>query len=138
LNPLLLGVSSFPLALFEPSAAVMGSSYESPAGTLILSYGRTGLGLLALLSGVGWFASLRRSQQNLKPASIPVLALHAVTWSLWAIPIQVIGVFIACSLTAAGHEALSSAWLDHGLWVIVAAAALAFGWRSSQGEPGNV
>jgi len=129
LSTTFLTLASFPLKLIAPNAAVVDSSYQTAAGTLTLSVGQNGLGLLALLTGLGWFTGLRALQKQQKPADLPSLVFRMLAWGVWAIPLQLGALLIACSLTLAGSTALCGAWLDHGLWISVAGLTLAFALR---------
>jgi hypothetical protein len=126
LNTSFLTLASFPLKLIAPNANVVDSSYQTAAGTLTLSVGQEGLSLLALLTGLGWFAGVRELQKQQKPIDFPSLGLRMLVWGAWVIPIQLGALFIACSLTLGGSTTLCGAWLNHGLWIGVAGLSLAF------------
>lgn len=79
----------------------------------------SGLRLIALLAGIGWFAGLRRQPR------LGAAAGRAALYGLAGVPAQALGVLVAAALLAAGASGASLAWRVHGLWMASALLALA-------------
>ncbi len=79
-----------------------------------------GLPLLALLSGLGWYASLRAG------CRAPAAARRALVWGASAIPIQAAATLLALGALASGSLELARLLLDSIVWGVVAAVALAW------------
>jgi len=76
--------------------------------------------LLVILIELGWYSAVRQG------LPCRVLLRRVVLGAVLAAPIQLIGVTIAVSLLTFGLADMARVWLDHGLWLGVAACVI---WR---------
>jgi len=88
------------------------------AGTLLLRPEDGGIALVALLSGLGWYAAARRGA----PVSRALVA--AVRSAPWALSLQPFAILLAGLVLLAGAPAAAAAVLQPGLWLVVAAVML--------------
>lgn len=91
-----------------------------PAGSqLRLDFWDSGLRLLLVLAGVGWYANARVKgswRDGLK---------RAATLALLSMPIQLMGVTLAVALVRSGRPEWAHALLAHGLWIACLLGAFA-------------
>jgi hypothetical protein len=120
LETTLLRVASAAAGLLGADVGVEGCRAFAAAGQLELTDSDGGLPLAALLSGLGWYASLRCG------GSLLACLRRAVAWAVLAIPLQLLGVLAAVTALAMGAPAVGRLLLDHGLWTATAAAGLAW------------
>jgi hypothetical protein len=99
--------------------SIEGSHVLAPSGVLELYPSDGGLPLAALLSGLGWYASLRTG------ASPWASLRRAMVWGATALPIQTLAILVAVGALAAEMLPLSRLILDQ-LWVAVALTGV--GW----------
>jgi hypothetical protein len=98
----------------------VGPLFRSPAGRLDLVATDGGLPLLRVFIELGWYSAARQG--------LPCRALlgRAALGAVLAGPIQLIGITIALFLLTFGLTDVARVWLDHGLWLGVAACVI---WR---------
>ncbi len=118
LESLLGGWAAAPWAGLGFEISASGPLLQAPSGLLRLVPSDAGLGLAALMAGVGWFTVLGSS----RGLRIPVQ--HALLWTVWALPIQWISLSVAVGLLAAFGPPAARTWLTYGAWLAVAAAGL--------------
>lgn len=94
-------------------------SLVAAQGALPLLPSDGGIPLAALLAGLAWYGAARRG------GSLAQAAGQALRWAPWALPIQVLALALAVGLLQIGQPAAARAWLDHGVWALVAAVGLA-------------
>ncbi|MBW2269977.1 MAG: hypothetical protein JRH16_15515 [Deltaproteobacteria bacterium] len=102
---------------------VQRSSLRGAAGVLGVQASDSGLRLAVLLSGLGWYASLRRND------SLAACVRRALIWGALGLPAQALGTLLAVAVLAMGHSAAARALLDPGLWLVLALLGVA---RSEQ------
>jgi hypothetical protein len=110
--------------LFGGEVSASGPLFRSSAGRLELVEIDGGLPLLRALIELGWYSGVRQGLPG--RALLGRVALGAVL----AGPIQLIGVTIAVFLLTFGLADFARDWLDHGLWMGVAAWVV---WRVERG-----
>jgi hypothetical protein len=98
----------------------VGPLFRSPAGRLELVATDGGLPLLRALIELAWYSGVRQG------LSCRALLGRAALGAVLAGPIQLIGVTIALFLLTFGLTDVARVWLDHGLWLGVAACVI---WR---------
>lgn len=88
----------------------------------VLSLGRpdSGIPLMPLLAGLVWYHGCRLGRPAWRTA------VTAAGVALVALPVQALAILLALALTAAGDAALAREVLNHGPWIAIAAAAIAF------------
>jgi hypothetical protein len=106
--------------LLGGEVSASGPLFLSSAGRLELAPIDGGLPLLKVLVELAWYAAVRQGLPG--RALLGRVALGAVLVG----PIQLIGVTIAVSLLTFGFADMARVWLDHGLWLGVAAYVI---WR---------
>lgn len=89
---------------------VEGSRVLAHSAVLELYPSDGGLPLVALLSGLGWYASLRAGDR------LWATLQRAMVWGAMALPIQIFAISVAVGTLAAGMPSASRFLLDH-LWV---------------------
>ncbi len=101
--------------LLGGEVGVSGPLFRSSAGRLELMATDGGLPLLRTLVELGWYSGVRQG--------LPGRALlgRAALGAVLAGPIQLIGVTAAVFLLTFGLADVARVWLDHGLWLGVAA-----------------
>jgi len=99
---------------------VSGPLFRSSAGRLELMATDGGLPLLRVLVELGWYSGVRQG------LSCRALLMRVALGAVLAAPIQLIGVTIAVFLLTFGLADVARVWLDHGLWLGVAACVI---WR---------
>jgi hypothetical protein len=109
-----------PLGWLGAQMSLEGARVLAPAGVLALRPSDGGLTLLALLSGLGWYASIRAGRDA------PAAARRALAWGASAIPIQAAGMLLALGALASGSPELARPMLDSIVWGVAAAVALAW------------
>jgi len=109
-----------PLGLLGAQLSLDGARVLAPTGVLELRSSDGGLPLLALLSGLGWYASIRAG------GAAPAAARRALAWGASAIPLQAAAMLLALGVLASGSPELARLMLDAIVWGAVAAVAL--GW----------
>jgi hypothetical protein len=118
----LMGLASPQLESLLFGAAARGvralGRVTGPGAALYLGAWDGGLPLAALLSGLGFYAGLRRREPVLR------LVRQALAWGAAALPAQAAGVLLATLATAAGRADLGRDLLD-ALWLPAALAGLA-------------
>jgi hypothetical protein len=124
LETLWAGAATQFVQLFGGDVSVSGPLFRSSAGRLERMPSDGGLPLLRALIALGWYSGAR--------LALPSRALlgRAALGALLAGPIQLIGVTIAVLLLAFGLADAARVWLDHGLWLGVAACVV---WRVERG-----
>jgi hypothetical protein len=95
-----------------------GPLFQTSAGRLELVATDGGIPLLAVLMELGWYSGIRREVSGW--ALLRRVALGALA----AAPIQLIGITIAVFLFASGFGDVARTWLNHGLWLAVAACVI--------------
>ena len=129
-------------SLTASSLQPLGLSLQAHAGTLDglsgaihLGAGDTGVPLALLLSGLGWYAGLRRASEDLHfPRPHKVLrdsARAALRWALWAAPIQVGAILVAGIVLGLGNAGWGRVLLQYGVWIPTTAVGLL---RANQGR----
>ena len=120
LESLWAGVAAQFVQLLGGEVSVSGPLFRSVGERLELMSSDGGLPLLRVLAELGWYSGVRRG--------LPGRALlgRAALGAVLAGPIQLIGVTIAVFLLTFGLADVARAWLDHGLWLAVAACVI---WR---------
>jgi hypothetical protein len=109
-----------PLGWLGAQMSLEGARVVAPAGVLALRPSDGGLPLLALLSGLGWYASIRAG------GGAPNAARRALTWGASSIPIQAAAMLLALGALAGRSPALARLMLDSIVWSVTAAAGLAW------------
>jgi hypothetical protein len=109
-----------PLGLLGAQMSLDGTRVFAPAGVLELRPSDGGLTLLALLSGLGWYASIRAG------CEAPAAARRALAWGASAIPIQAAAMLLALGALASRSPELARLMLDSIVWGV--AVAVALGW----------
>ena len=102
--------------LFGAELSLEESTVVFPSGALEVLPADCGLPLVALFSGLAWYASVRAG------ASLPATAVRAVTWSAIALPLQTV---VMLAALATGSPGAARSILDH---VGVVAAMAGFAW----------
>jgi hypothetical protein len=120
LESLWAGAAAQFVQLLGGEVGVSGPLFRSSAGRLELMGTDGGLPLLTVLVELGWYSGARQGLPG--RALLARVALGAVL----AAPIQLIGVTIAVFLLTFGLADVARVWLDHGLWLAVAACVV---WR---------
>jgi len=122
------------LAIAAPLAGLGGLTLEAEPLRAVAGAQRfelrpvdLGLPLAALLSGLGWYAGLRRGWSTRR------LLTRALSWGALALPVQLAGIGLACGLLVAVDATAARSALDH-LWIPVAAVALL--WIEKREQPG--
>jgi hypothetical protein len=118
-----LHVAAWPLHLVGADLAVEGSSVGAGAGELTLSASEGGLPLAALLSGLGWYASVRLGEGFWRCVQ------RAAIWALIAFPLQVAALGLAMAGLVLGVPSDLLQLLLRLVWIPAAAAGLLFGGR---------
>jgi hypothetical protein len=124
LETLWAGAATQFVQLLGGDVSVSGPLFRSSAGRLELMPSDGGLPLLRTLIGLGWYSAARLA------LSSRALLGRAALGALLAGPIQLIGVTIAVFLLTFGLADVARVWLDHGLWMGVAACVV---WRVERG-----
>lgn len=115
LESLWAGTAAQFVQLFGGEVGVSGPLFRSSAGRLELLPIDGGLPLLRVLVELAWYAAVRQGLPG--RALLGRVALGAML----AGPIQLIGVTAAVFLLTFGLADVARVWLDHGLWLAVAA-----------------
>ena len=89
-----------------------------------------GTSLAPLLAGLSWYRSLRAGS-----ALMPAL-LRAAGVALLAWPVQTLAIALALGLLLLGRADLGRLWLDHGVWVALAAIGLLAAQRAARRDRG--
>ncbi len=87
----------------------------SPEGLAVTD---TGLNLVALLSGLGWFRGARGG------GGLARCLRSALLWAAAALPVAALAVGLGALLVAQGELGGARLWLDHGAWIAVALGGL--------------
>lgn len=103
---------------FGATLELAGSTVRAASGELELRAWDAGLPLCALISGLVWWAALRRG------TPIGRTVVRAGLGGLVALPVQALGVSLAVGCLAAGAPRVGRALLGHGLWLAVCALGL--------------
>jgi hypothetical protein len=109
-----------PLGWLGAQLSLDGARVLGPAGVLELRPSDGGLTLLALLSGLGWYASLRAG------CEAPAAARRALLWGAGAIPLQALATLLALAALAGRSPELARLLLDSVVWGAVALLAVAW------------
>jgi hypothetical protein len=109
-----------PLGVLGAEMSLDGTRVLAATGTLELAPSDGGLTLLALLSGLGWYAALRAG------CEAPAAARRALAWAAGAIPLQMVAMLLALGALAGGSPELARLMLDSVVWGVTAAVALAW------------
>lgn len=102
----LLGLDVEVWDLGGPRAAAV----SGPRGTLALQGVDGGVPLMALLSGLAWYAGARAGRRPL------LIAASSAGWGVIALPIQLVGAAVAVVLCGLGAPGAARGLLTHGLW----------------------
>lgn len=119
LEELLLGMAVAVVRVTGVDVTVDGRVAWAASGALQLQRWHGGLPLMALLSGLGWYASLRAD------SGLAATLRRTLAWGALGFPLQALGVVVAVGVLAAGAPAVARALLDHGVWASVAVLAIA-------------
>jgi hypothetical protein len=114
----LLGIGVVAANALGGNVDVLGSRALVSGGELAVAPFDGGLPLAAMLSGLGWYASLRCE------TGLSAAVRRALTWGALAIPIQALAVLIAVGALTVGAGGAGRLFLTHGLWLTVAALGL--------------
>jgi len=125
LESMLAGTAVQFVQIFGVEISASGPLFRSSAGHLELLRSDGGLPLLRVLAELGWYSAVRRNLPG--RALLGRIALGAVLVG----PIQLIGITIAVFLLTFGLADAARVWLDHGLWLAVAAYVI---WRVERGS----
>jgi hypothetical protein len=109
-----------PLGWLGAQMSLEGARLVAPAGVLALRPSDGGLTLLALLSGLGWYASIRAGH------AAPKAAGRALIWGASSIPVQAAAMLLALGALAGRSPELARLMLDSIVWSVTAAVALAW------------
>lgn len=114
------GIAAASARGFELSArpVLEGIELAAPTGALHVGPEHGGLPLAALLSGLGWYAAVRRG------ASVRAAAATALCWAPWALVIQPLGLVVAAGLLVAGVPRAAGVLLEPGVTLAVVAVSL--------------
>lgn len=113
-----LQLCSLPYALLGIEFTLDGVTAQIAGHSLSLFDSDGGLPLVALCSGLGYYAALRTRR------SLRERLRSAIVAGLFAIPLQMAGVVAALGLLAAGAPETARGLLSHGLWLSAAAFGL--------------
>lgn len=108
-----------PLGWLGAQLGMDGARVVAPGGVLELRPSDGGLPLLALLSGLGWYAAVRAG------CGVPAAARRALVWGAGAIPLQALAMWLALAALAGRSPELSRLLLDSVVWGVTAAVAVA-------------
>jgi len=121
-----LRVATAAVAWSGAPLGLQGTLVETASGRLYVDPSDGGQHLAWLLAGIGWFAALR-ARGRLQTTGGPRCGLGLLLASpLLALPLQTAGLLIAVALLAAGWPEAATIWLHTGLWLVVAASAIAW------------
>jgi hypothetical protein len=124
LEELWLGVAVAVARATGVDLEVNGPVALAASGTLELERWHDGLPLVALLSGLGWYASLREG------SGLTATLRRTLVWGLLGLPLQALAVLVAVAALAGGAPEVGRAFLDHSLWGAVAVVTIArIEWR---------
>jgi hypothetical protein len=123
LETVLLRVAGAAVGLLGGEVSIEPSRAFAAGGELKVAHCDGGLPLAALLSGLGWYASLRAG------AGLRACVRGAVTWGLLAFPLQALAVLLAVGMLVLGGPEVGRQLLSHGLWMAAAVAGLAWAER---------
>jgi hypothetical protein len=107
-----------------------GSRVLAAAGELEFLDFDGGLTLVALLSGLGWYAGLRARK------GLFGIVVRAISWGALAIPLQLLALLLALLALLLGEPAAGRFFLTHVLWIAVAVAGIA--WAETGGKRGRL
>ncbi len=116
---LLLMTAAMPLSLLGHPSTLEGGTVSFALGALVLGREDSGLVLVTVLSGLGWWVAIRRE------ATLSGCVRSAICWAPLGIPLQWLAVFMAVALTAAGRPEWAAGLLAHGIWVCTSIIVLA-------------
>jgi hypothetical protein len=97
-----------------------GSRVFAATGELEIFDFDGGLTLVALLSGLGWYAGLRERK------GLFGIVGRAIWWGALAIPLQLLALLLALMTLVLGAPSLGRFFLSHVLWVSVVVACIAW------------
>jgi hypothetical protein len=123
LESLVLGVAAGAANLLGAGVVVKGWAAQVGGLEFKLHDYDGGLILLALTSGLGWYAGL------MARAGWTGCAWRALLGALAGLPLQILGVTLALGALAWGRPDVGRALLDHGLWLAVALGGIAWAER---------
>lgn len=111
-------------SLLSPVGHGLGVDVAGGLAALDLSRADVGPPLMALLSGLGWYAGLRRG------GGWSGCLARAAAGALAALPLTALGLLIAAALSGALGSAAGRLFLDHVWWLLVAVGGL---WAALRG-----
>jgi len=118
----LLGVLGVPVELSGPMV-------RSGQTVLELQPAYNGLHVAWLLALLGWYGALRRG------GGLTEALRRALLAALLAPPVQLGATALALAAVALGAPGVARAWLEHGLWIAVAAAGIVQAERRAAAPP---
>jgi len=119
IESLYLRLAAAVAGVFGPTIAIEQATASVGGAVLKLSEANGGLPLVALLSGLGWYAGLRAR------SDLPASVARALGWGLLAFPVQALGVLCAVVSLTLGTPELGRFVLAHALWAATAVLGLA-------------
>jgi hypothetical protein len=84
------------------------------AGVLTVDAADSGVRLVALLAGLGWYAALRCGDP------LTGCARRALLWAAWGLPAQALASLLVVGTLALGSAAAARWLLDPGIWLALA------------------
>jgi hypothetical protein len=121
----LLGIAATAGRAAGVAVEVEGPVASAASGALVLQPWHGGLPLVALLSGLGWYASLRDG------SGLAAALGRMLVWGALGLPLQALALLGAVWVLAAGAPEVGREFLEQYLWCGVAAAAIVrIEWRA--------
>jgi len=108
-----------------PDVSLVGSQVSTATAALELRFTDGGQLLMALLSGLGWYAAVLAGARPHRAIA------RAIAWAALALPLQLIATGAAIGLTCAGGAGAARKVLDAWVWVVAVPAVAGIEWRRS-------